>query len=773
MAKVLIVCDRPASADGLVGCLEDHGHIVIWCRDGWNAAQATAAQKPELVIVDLDSEGCRGVELCRGLTGNHSTRRTMVVLLTDDRTEAEQGWESGVDLCLPKSVGCNVVAARIDDLVGARADRRALHRQNRQLRRQSAKRRRAERALRHRRCFEILLNAIATRLVHMQSTDREQAIGKILEEIGRFADVERCFLFQLARDETEVAKVSEWCAAGLEPAMHRFERSTLSGWRWWMQQMGGLKTIAVGRLDAMPEEARAERQDLLATGLGCCLAVPLVLEGQLKGFLGLGSIRRNRTWSEDEVFFMQTVGELFCTATMRDRAGAGSNEASESLQGVERTPRKDLHSLLNSLDDFFWIVNSEGKILAVNRAVTRRLGYTEEELVGASALMIHPGSSGSETRVLVLRMLAGELPNLPNGYEPQDLRAIVMQMLAEEAGGSATALAAKDGTLIPVDLRVTHGHWKGKDALFVVARDTTDRLNAEREVKQYTEALEAANRALEEYYCKAEVANRTKTHFLANMSHELRTPLHGILSFASFGMKKVETADREDLFGYFEKIDRSAKVLLALVNDLLDLAKLESGRMSYDVERVDLYMLVLSAVDECSSLASHRGITINCRKPVRATRVFADQTKIMQVLRNVFSNAIKFSPDGGAIDVEMETTERTVVVSVMDRGVGIPEEELEAVFDKFIQSSKTRTGAGGTGLGLAICREIVSAHGGEIRAANRPGGGAIFTFELPLVFKSPEAGSHDASATSSPLIIPLSAHEEWKSHESEMHSDRG
>ncbi|RXZ44059.1 ATP-binding protein [Crenobacter cavernae] len=231
----------------------------------------------------------------------------------------------------------------------------------------------------------------------------------------------------------------------------------------------------------------------------------------------------------------------------------------------------------------------------------------------------------------------------------------------------------------------------------------------------------------------AEGSSRAKTEFLANMSHELRTPMHAILGFAEMGTSRSGPGDK--LGHYFDRIHASGSRLLALLNDLLDLAKMEVGRMEYRIARHDFDATLRDACDEMAPLAAKRGCRIDCRvEPAQLAAEF-DDFRIGQVLRNLLSNAIKVSPAGQAVSLNARLIDgnarELIVVTVSDAGPGIPPAEFDSVFEKFTQSSGTRTGAGGTGLGLAICREIVHAHRGVIRAGNAPAGGAELRFTLP------------------------------------------
>ncbi len=231
----------------------------------------------------------------------------------------------------------------------------------------------------------------------------------------------------------------------------------------------------------------------------------------------------------------------------------------------------------------------------------------------------------------------------------------------------------------------------------------------------------------------AETANRIKSEFLANMSHELRTPLQGILGYSGLGADKAGKTDREKLRQYFEQISVSGNNLLFMLNDLLDLSKLESGTLDYQFVYWRISDAALTVINEFSPLTDKKEITVDFIPPDFDDTAMLDKDKIIQVIRNLVSNAVKFSDLKGRIDIGTENNENNIVFYVRDTGRGIPEDQLKSIFSKFAQSRKTKAGDGGTGLGLAICKQIIEGHQGQIWAEKNPDQGSIIKFTIPRI----------------------------------------
>jgi len=257
----------------------------------------------------------------------------------------------------------------------------------------------------------------------------------------------------------------------------------------------------------------------------------------------------------------------------------------------------------------------------------------------------------------------------------------------------------------------------------------------------------------------AEKANNAKSEFLANMSHEMRTPMHAMLGFAKMGRKRFQKIPRERLGEYFSLIHESGERLLRLLSDLLDLSTLEVDKSRYDIHPHDLNRSVAVIIAEAQFKLREKHIRLIFEEGDVKMACF-DRQKIIQVLHNLLDNAVRYSGEHSEIQITIEEKSSTAggafqKVTVKDQGVGLPKAECLAVFDKFRQSSRTKSGAGGTGLGLAICQGIINAHLGTIWAENNHEGGTSFCFTLLM----PSLNSSHISRSQvhyNRLITPLS-----------------
>ncbi len=359
-------------------------------------------------------------------------------------------------------------------------------------------------------------------------------------------------------------------------------------------------------------------------------------------------------------------------------------------------------NLTETTSDFIWEIDKGGKYTYVSPKSQDLLGYLPEELMNTTSLLFQDPTNVTRfiKEIEVLKTTARGFQGWEYVVKHKNGNEVVMESSGEPIFNSSGKLSGFRG----------------------IDRDITERT-------EYEKKLKRAKRV-------AEKANEAKSEFLANMSHELRTPLHAILSYSRYGEKKVDSAERTDLRHFFHQIGVSANRLFPLIDGLLDLSKLEAGKMNYNLIHDDIRLEIISAISEMRHLADKRHITFKIQQPEYIPSARYDRGRIAQVIRNILSNAVKFSRENTEIEIGF-TLEKSaqgddlIKTTITNSGVGIPETELEAIFDKFVQSSKTRTGAGGTGLGLSICRNIISDMQGRIWAENTEDNRTQFHFTLP------------------------------------------
>jgi signal transduction histidine kinase len=265
----------------------------------------------------------------------------------------------------------------------------------------------------------------------------------------------------------------------------------------------------------------------------------------------------------------------------------------------------------------------------------------------------------------------------------------------------------------------------------MAARLSDSYATLEQRVADRTRALAAALSQVEDKGQQLELASKNKSEFLANMSHELRTPLNAIIGFSELLLEKMvgDLTPRQD--EYLRDILASGKHQLALINDVLDLSKVEAGRLELERSSFSVTSMVTDAVTFVRARATQRHIALSEELDPRLGEIDADQRKLRQVLVNLLANAVKFTPDGGHVSVRATLENDEVSIAVSDTGSGIAANEMERIFKEFGQAASAR-GHEGTGLGLVLAKRIIELHGGRIWAESAPGRGSTFTFVLPV-----------------------------------------
>jgi two-component system, NarL family, sensor histidine kinase BarA len=273
----------------------------------------------------------------------------------------------------------------------------------------------------------------------------------------------------------------------------------------------------------------------------------------------------------------------------------------------------------------------------------------------------------------------------------------------------------------------------------------TARLHIEAVQESYRE-LQEKNRQLEDNFAKLKELDRLKSNFLATMSHELRTPLTSVIGYSEMMLEGLGGSLTQEQREYVQIIMEKGESLLQLITSILDITKIEAGRIRLVMSEVDVGQLMKDAVATVMPHARKKGLSLVC-EPGELPRVQCDREKMRQCLINLVNNAVKFTPQNGTITVGAEPQGERIALYVRDTGIGISDENQAHIFETFFQvdGSSTRE-YGGAGLGLAIVKSFVEAHSGEVKVTSRPTEGAVFTMVLPVRAAVPSGRPHAASA---------------------------
>ena len=469
-------------------------------------------------------------------------------------------------------------------------------------------------------------------------------------------------------------------------------------------QLGGEPTLVIFTVPIMISAyVGGLRPGLFSTLLSYCLASYYLLPPHHTFWVTTPAQRWNIAFVTLAGVIISGLNEALHRA--RGRAASAIHDRAEMIAANAERELNDLKAAIDA-HAIVAITNTKGRITYVNDKFCVISQYAREELVGQDHRIIN------------------------SGFHPQ---AFIANLWATISAGRVwngdIRNRAKDGSFYWVATTIVpYLDPAGKPVQYIAIRaDITER-------KQFEDALQRSNLELESARLMAEKANLAKSEFLSSMSHELRTPLNGIIGFTEFLIDEKPGPLLAKQKEYLTDVLNSGRHLLQLINDVLDLAKIESGKMALHLETFSVRQAVEEVAAVAHGIANQRQISIGLEIGPDLDGVTLDQHKFKQILYNLLSNAIKFSNDGGQVSLRARRpAPAQLEVQIHDTGIGIKAEDMNRLFNAFEQlDSGTARRFEGTGLGLALTKKMIEFQGGRIRAESHPGQGSIFTVVLPV-----------------------------------------
>jgi hypothetical protein len=569
-------------------------------------------------------------------------------------------------------------------------------------------RKRAEAELDRQAGYNEMMRRMSVSLIHLPLDQLDSAINAALAQVGAFFGADRAYVFDYDLVGGTASNTYEWCAPGIEPQIDHLQQLLIaSNPEWYAAHRRGdallipsLKALAPGIL-----------RDLLEPQQICSLLTVPLMDGEAcLGFVGIDVVLQDKQFGEAEQTLLNLFAELLVNLKERQTMELALQESRDRLAALLQERTLSLAKATDRLSQTQFAIDRVGIAVVWADVATGRFLYANDEACRQSGYPLD-------------ELLQLSIPDISRDFPIARLQsAASRQRTVQESKTLETTHRRKDGSSYPAEVRVFL-HQVGEQEFFILfSQDITER-------KQVEARLLAAKEA-------AESANRAKSTFLANMSHELRTPMNGVMGMIELAKRRMADATGRDQLA---KAKHSAERLLGVLNDILDISKIEAERMVLEEQLLQLADTADSVRTTLEHRASEKGLSFAVDLPLDLARrrLKGDPLRLGQILLNLVGNAIKFT-DRGEVALRVRSVGETpaalqVRFEVSDTGIGIDADAQGRLFQSFEQADNSMTRKyGGTGLGLAICKRLVQMMGGEIGMESTPGQGSTFWFVVPI-----------------------------------------
>ncbi len=564
-----------------------------------------------------------------------------------------------------------------------------------------------EKALERRLKFEETVTRVSSYFTGF--LDMDSAINASLADIGTLSQASRAYLFIFRENGTIMDNTHEWCGEGVSPQIASLQALPCEMFPWWMMKLRGGETIHIIEVSMLPEEAKAEKEILEAQDIKSLLVLPLNIGGELAGFIGFDNVIETGKWTDEDLTLLRVTSEIFGRALAHHRTDERLKKHLDDLEEMVKERIAELQksteqirqseeryrTILEEIDEGYYEQDLAGNFTFVNDSMCRLLGHSREELIGMNYRVYVP---------------AGEVKKRHEAWNKvyrtgKPLKRIPLENIKRDG-----TLQFVEDSVLP--LRNKEGEIVGFRG---VSRDVTERKRMEDEKRQLEQ--------------KAHLASRLASvgEMASGIAHEINNPLTGVIGYAHLLLARKDMPD--DIRHDVEVINEGAQRVAGIVKRMLTFAR------QHKPERK--YVNINEIIDNTFYMRAYHLESSNIKVTTRLARdlpmTIADPGQLQQMFLNLIINAeteMKLAHGKGKLSVRTEQIDNNIRILFKDDGPGIAKENLERIFDPFFT---TREVGQGTGLGLSVCHGIVAEHKGRIYAESKPGRGATFIVELPIV----------------------------------------